>query len=87
MSAELFPEPEESEGSGLPGDGQYEEAEEGPGQGQGQGLYVTLPAEELTLEGFAEGGRADTMAPGSLLAMILDVIAGDEGEGLRRPVR
>ena len=78
MSAELFPEPGESEGSGLPGDGQYEEEEEGPGQG----LYVTLPAEELTLEGFAEAGRADTMAPGSLLAMILDVIAGDEGEGL-----
>ncbi len=32
-----------------------------------QGLFVCLPAEELTLEGFAEDGRADTMEPGPLL--------------------
>jgi hypothetical protein len=38
---------------------------------------VTLPAEELTLEGFAEDGRADTMAPGPLLAMILGAVAGE----------
>ena len=43
---------------------------------------MTLPAEVLTLEGFAEDGRADTMAPGPLLAMILGAVAGQEGEGL-----
>src|SRR5256714_3284865 len=47
-----------------------------------QGLYVPLPAEELTLEGFAEDGRADTMAPGPLLAMVLGAVAGEDGEGL-----
>ena len=67
MSAALSFEPDEPQGSGLPAE---------------QGLYVTLPAEELTLEGFAEGGRADTMAAGPLLAMVLGVVAGDDGEGL-----
>ena len=51
-------------------------------EGIQQGLYVTLPAEELTLEGFAEDGRADTMAPGPLLAMVLGAVAGEDGEGL-----
>ena len=41
-----------------------------------------MPAEELTLEGFAEDGRADTMAPGPLLAMVLGAVAGEDGEGL-----
>ena len=59
--------PDEPQGSGLPAE---------------QGLYVTLPAEELTLEGFAGDGRADTMAPGPLLAMVLGAVAGDDGEGL-----
>ena len=67
MSAALSFEPDEPQGSGLPAE---------------QGLYVTLPAEELTLEGFAEDGRADTMAPGPLLAMVLGAVAGDDGEGL-----
>jgi len=77
MSAELFPEPEpeEPDGSGLGGDGQDGWEDE---QFQQQGLFVTLPAEEVTLEGFAEGGRADTMAPGALLAGILAAVAGDE---------
>jgi hypothetical protein len=65
-------EPDEPEGSGLPGDGE---------EGTPQGLYVTLPAEELTLEGFAEGGRADTMAPGALLAMVLAAVAGMAAKG------
>src|SRR5579862_4064302 len=47
-----------------------------------QGLYVCLPAEELTLEGFAQDGRADTMAPGALLATLLDAITGEGGSGL-----
>jgi len=47
-----------------------------------QGLYVTAPAQDLSLEGFAEDGRADTMAPGPLLAMVLDTVAGPDGAGL-----
>ena len=76
MSAALFPGPDEPQGSGLPGDGW--DADEGIPQG----LYVTAPAEDLSLEGFAEDGRADTMAPGPLLAMVLDTVAGRDGSGL-----
>jgi len=43
---------------------------------------VCLPAEELTLEGFAQDGRADTMTPGALLATLLDAITGEDGSGL-----
>jgi hypothetical protein len=76
MSAALFPEPDEPPGSGLPGDGRAAD------EGIPQGLYVTLPAEELSLEGFAGDGRTDTMAPGPLLAMVLGAVAGENGEGL-----
>jgi hypothetical protein len=76
MSAALSFEPDEPPGSGLPGAGWSQD------EGAPQGLYVTWPAEELTLEGFAEDGRADTMAPGPLLAMILGAVAGQDGEGL-----
>jgi hypothetical protein len=76
MSAALSPEPDEPAGSGLPGDGWD------AGEGIPQGLYVTAPAGDLTLEGFAEDGRADTMAPGPLLAMVLDTVAEENGEGL-----
>jgi hypothetical protein len=47
-----------------------------------QGLFVCLPAEELTLAGFAQDGRADTMAPGALLATLLEAITGEGGSGL-----
>jgi hypothetical protein len=47
-----------------------------------QGLYVTLPAEQLTLSGFAQNGEADTMAPGALLAAIVDTVTGKDGSGL-----
>jgi hypothetical protein len=47
-----------------------------------QGLFVCLPAEELTLEGFAQNGRSDTMAPGPLLATVLEAITGEDGSGL-----
>src|SRR5579863_2877034 len=47
-----------------------------------QGLFVCLPAEELTLAGFAQDGRSDTMAPGALLATLLDAITGEGGSGL-----
>jgi hypothetical protein len=76
MSAALPSEPDEPPGSGLSGDGWDEE------EGVQPGLYVTAPAEELTLEGFAQDGRADTMAPGPLLAMVLDTVAGPDGTGL-----
>src|SRR5215471_16886098 len=80
MSAALSSKPDEPHGSGLAGeqDGDGWDQEEGVQQG----LYVTLPAEELSLEGFAEDGRADTMAPGPLLAMVLGAVAGEDGEGL-----
>src|SRR5579862_5261849 len=47
-----------------------------------QGLFVCLPAEELTLAGFAQNGRSDTMAPGALLATVLDAVLGEGGSGL-----
>ncbi len=47
-----------------------------------QGLYITLPAEQLTLAGFSQGGASDTMAPGALLATVADTVAGPEGSGL-----
>jgi hypothetical protein len=47
-----------------------------------QGLFVCLPAEELTLAGFAQDGRADTMAPGPLLSMVVHAITGEDGAGL-----
>jgi hypothetical protein len=76
MSAALSPEPDEPAGSGLPGGGRD------VGEGIPQGLYVTAPAGDLSLEGFAADGRADTMAPGPLLAMVLDSAAGPDGAGL-----
>jgi hypothetical protein len=80
MSAALSPDPGEPAGCGLPGDQDGDDWD--GGEGTEQGLYVTLPAGELTLDGFAEDGRADTMAPGPLLAIILGAIAGEDGQGL-----
>jgi hypothetical protein len=51
-------------------------------QATGQGLYVCLPPEQITLAGFAQNGEADTMAPGPLLATIVDTVTGDDGTGL-----
>jgi hypothetical protein len=48
----------------------------------GQGLYICLPAEQLTLAGFAQGGEADTMAPGPLLATVMHTVTGRDGAGL-----
>jgi Domain of unknown function (DUF222) len=48
-----------------------------------QGLFVCLPAGELTLEGFAEDGRADTMEPGPLLATVVGAVTGDDARGLK----
>src|SRR5690348_12488124 len=83
MSAALSPEPGEPLGSGLYGEpGEQDGGDWDEDEGMRQGLYVTAPAEDLTLEGFAEDGRADTMAPGPLLAMVLDTAAGPGGSGL-----
>ena len=63
----------------LPSD---ENGSGGVPEGAEQGLYVTLPAEELTLAGFAQGGRADTMAPGPLMAVVVHAVVGEDGVGL-----
>jgi hypothetical protein len=57
-------------------------AEDADPEGLGQGLYVCLPAEQVTLSGFAQGGEADTMTPGPLLAAIVDTVTGQDGQGL-----
>jgi hypothetical protein len=80
MPQDLFSSPpgdgEEPGGSPLP------PAAEEDDPGPGQGLYVCVPAEQVTLEGFAQHGEADTMAPGPLLAAIVDTVTGQDGEGL-----
>ena len=70
------PLPPAAAGSG-PGEGPDED-----GPGVGQGLYVCLPAEQVTLAGFAQNGEADTMAPGPLLATVVDTVTGQDGAGL-----
>jgi hypothetical protein len=79
-----FPDPgpdgEEPDSSPLPpaAEGKWEDWD-GPA---GQGLFITLPAEELTLPGFAQNGATDTMAPGALLFTIVDTVVGEDGCGL-----
>jgi hypothetical protein len=81
MPQDLFPHPpgdaEEPDSSPLP-----PAAEEDGLEGMGQGLYVCLPAEQVTLAGFAQGGQADTMTPGPLLATIVHTVTGQDGAGL-----
>ena len=84
MPQHPFPEPgpddEEPDGSPLPAAPEGEWADwDGPA---GQGLYVCLPPEQLTLAGFAQGGEADTMAPGPLLAAVVHTVTGQDGSGL-----
>jgi len=81
MPLHPFPDPGpddgEPDGSPLP-----PAAEEEDGPGPEQGLYVCLPAEHLTLAGFAQGGAADTMAPGALLGTVVEAVTGEDGAGL-----
>ena len=72
---------EEPDGSWLPPSAEGLGWED-DGPGLGQGLYVCLPPEQLTLAGFAQNGETDTMAPGALLATIVDTVAGPDGGGL-----
>src|SRR5580658_7703642 len=83
MPQDPFPLPpgdaEEPDGAALP-------ATEGTGpgddpDGMGQGLYICAPAEQLTLAGFAQGGEADTMTPGPLLATVVHAVTGQDGTG------
>ena len=75
MPLDLFPDPgpDDAEPGGFPPD------EDAPGPEQG--LYITLPAGQLTLAGFCQGGASDTMAPGALLATVVDTVAGPDGAG------
>src|SRR5580704_7472435 len=81
MLQDPFPDPGpddgEPGGSPLP-----PAAEDEDGPGPEQGLYVCLPAEHLTLSGFAQGGAADTMAPGALLGTVVEAVTGEDGSGL-----
>ena len=86
MPQDLFSDPgpdgEEPGGFPLPpaaGETGPEDGWDGPTE---QGLYLCLPAEQVTLSGFAQDGQADTMAPGPLLATIVDAVAGEDGKGL-----
>ncbi len=89
MPQHPFPDPgpggEEPDSSPLPPaaeeDGPEGEWEDGGGPAE-QGLYVCLPAEQVTLAGFAQGGEADTMAPGPLLGTVVHTVTGQDGEGL-----
>ena len=76
MPQATFPDPgpDDAEPDGFP------PAEDAPGPEQG--LYITLPAEQLTLSGFCQGGASDTMAPGPLLATVVDTVTGQDGAGL-----
>ena len=67
---------DEPGGSGQPWPG------EDDGEGMPQGLYIAVPAGQVTLAGFAQDGEADTMAPGPLLATIVDTVTGQDGSGL-----
>jgi len=71
MPPALLPDP----GPDDPGDAHDDQSPE-------QGLFITLPAGQLTLSGFSQGGATDTMAPGALLATVVDTVAGPEGAGL-----
>jgi hypothetical protein len=90
MPQDPFPDPgpdrEEPDGSGpVPaagGNGPEDDLDEFPAEFAEQGLYVCLPAEQVTLAGFAQGGQADTMAPGALLAAVAEVVTGEDGSGL-----
>src|SRR5580700_1261045 len=77
MPQATFPDPgpDDAEPDGFPPD------QDAPGPEQG--LYLTLPAEHLTLSGFNQGGAADTMAPGPLLAAVVETVTGPDGAGLK----
>src|SRR5579862_9559531 len=66
----------------LPDPGPEDDDEDPDGVPSEQGLFISLPAGQLTLSGFAQNGEADTMAPGPLLATIVGTVTGDDAQGL-----
>ena len=82
MLQDPFPDPgpDDGEPGGSPPPPAAQDEDGGPGAEQG--LYVCLPAEHLTLSGFAQGGAADTMAPGALLGTVVEAVTGEDGSGL-----
>jgi Domain of unknown function (DUF222) len=79
MIQDPFPDPGPS--SGEPDGSPLSPADE-DGEGPAQGFYVCTPPEQLTLAGFAQNGEPDTMAPGPLLATVMHVVTGEDGQGL-----
>jgi hypothetical protein len=75
------PDGDEPAGSSPAGDSGDPWPDDDP-QGPEQGLFLCLPAEELSLAGFAQNGQADTMAPGALLGTVLHTVIGEDGAGL-----
>ena len=77
MPQATFPDPgpDDADPGGFPP--AYQDA-----PGPEQGLYITLPAGQVTLAGFCQGGASDTMAPGALLATVVDTVTGPDGAGL-----
>jgi uncharacterized protein DUF222 len=86
MPQHPFPDPgpdgEEPDSSLLPPEAEGNGPENDRVESAEQGLYVCLPAEQLTLAGFAQGAETDTMTPGPLLATIVDTVTGQDGTGL-----
>jgi hypothetical protein len=86
MPQDLFPmspgDAEEPGGSPLPPAAEETGPEDNRQEPSEQGLYVCLPAEQLTLSGFAQGGETDTMTPGPLLATVVHTVTGQDGAGL-----
>ena len=89
MPQDPFPDPglniEEPGGSPLPpgaDESGLKDDWDGPAEGLEQGLYLCVPAEQVTLAGFAQGGETDTMSPGPLLATVVDTVTGQDGAGL-----
>jgi Domain of unknown function (DUF222) len=81
MPQHPFPDPDPGPDSEEPDRSPLPPAADGDGPAE-QGLYLCRPPEQLTLAGFAQNGEADTMAPGPLLATIVDTVAGPDGRGL-----
>ena len=80
MPQATFPDPDPDPGSDDAEPGGFPLDEDGPGPEQG--LYISLPAGHLDLDGFNQGGAADTMTPGPLLATVVHTVAGPDGAGL-----
>ncbi len=77
------PQPDDDEPAGSgPAEGRGTPWPDDDPPGPGQGLFVCLPPEELSLAGFAQDGRSDTMEPGPLLATVLYTVIGEDGSGL-----